>query len=243
MKHLLLLLALSVGFPTFVHAEPAQTQQGEPWTFEIAIDTHATPDLSDWAEKELRPVLEIWYPKIVAMLPSDGFEAPRRVEIQFRDDRDGVADTVGTHVNCYARWFRANLEGEARGAVVHELVHVVQQYGWRHARHNPGWLVEGVADYVRWFKYEPQSHGADVRNPARVLYNDSYRPTANFLNWATEKYDRDLVVQLNTAMREGKYSSDLWKKYTGKTADELGQEWKDQLPKHEPSPSRRGEEK
>ena len=26
----------------------------------------------------------------------------------------------------------------------------------------PGWLTEGIPDYIRWFLYEPQSHGADV---------------------------------------------------------------------------------
>ena len=31
-------------------------------------------------------------------------------------------------------------------------------------------------------------------------------------------------------MREGKYSDDLWRQYTGKTADELGVEWKASFP-------------
>jgi len=30
---------------------------------------------------------------------------------------------------------------------------------------------------------------------------------------------------MNAAMREGKYDDALWKKYTGKTAPELGAEW------------------
>lgn len=36
-------------------------------------------------------------------------------------------------------------------------------------------------------------------------------------------------MKFNTAMRQGKYSDDLWKEYTGKTADELGEEWKKSL--------------
>jgi hypothetical protein len=56
-------------------------------------------------------------------------------------------------------------------------------------------------------------------------YDDSYRITANFLNWVTEKYDKDIVGQMNAAMREGKYDDALWKQYTGKTAPELGAEW------------------
>ena len=48
---------------------------------------------------------------------------------------------------------------EAVGSVIHEEVHVVQQYGYGRRRggtSNPVWLVEGVADYIRWFKYEPE---------------------------------------------------------------------------------------
>lgn len=223
----------AAGLLTDLPATRPATQEAK---YEITVDTSATPDLADWAEKELRPVLEEWYPKIVDMLPSEGYEAPKRFTVEFKDG-NGVADTRGTHVNCYAKWFRKNLKGEAKGAVVHEMVHVVQQYHpvGRHAAGNPGWLVEGIADYVRWYKYEPQSHGADVSNPSAVHYNDAYRPTANFLNWASGKYDKDLVLKLNTAMRQGKYSDDLWKEYTGKKVEELGEEWKDSftLKKHE----------
>jgi hypothetical protein len=215
---------------------PATRPDPAPAKYQIIIDTSATPDLADWADKELRPVLEKWYPKIVEMLPSDGYKAPQRFTVQFRADRDGVADTSATHVNCYARWFRANLKGEAKGAAVHEMVHVVQQYGrvGRRAAVNPGWLVEGIADYIRWYIYEPESRGADVRDPSNVRYNDSYRPTANFINWVSGKYDKDLVLKLNTAMRQGKYNEELWKQYTGKTADELGEEWKQGLESSSP---------
>jgi len=33
------------------------------------------------------------------------------------------------------------------------------------------------------------------------------------------------VSKLNAAMRQGKYSADLWKEYTGKTAEELWKEY------------------
>jgi len=90
--------------------------------------------------------------------------------------------------------------------------------------------VEGEADYVRWFKYEPQSHGADLVWMKHMRhfaphYNDSYRITANFLNWVSEKYDAKLVPEMNAAMRDGKYDDSLWKQYTGHTAPELGDEW------------------
>lgn len=199
---------------------------------EITIDTSETPDLAEWAEKTLRPVCEEWYPQIVEMLPSDKYTAPQKFSITFRKDKKGVADTGGTKINCAADWYRKELKREAVGSIVHEMVHVVQQYGRaRGGARNPGWLVEGVADYVRWYKFEPQSHGTDIRDPSKAKYDASYRVTANFLNYVTEKYDKDLVKKLNAAMRDGKYSDDIWKQATKKSVEELGQEWKDSLGK------------
>jgi len=45
------------------------------------------------------------------------------------------------------------------------------------------------------------------------------------------KYDKNLIQQRKTAMREGKYSEELWKKETGKTVAELNDEWKADLAK------------
>ncbi|MDB5291947.1 MAG: hypothetical protein JWL69_3188, partial [Phycisphaerales bacterium] len=203
--------------------------------YEFSIDSSQAPDLKDWADNTLAPVMLKWYPIIVEMLPSDDYTAPVKFTLVIENPGRGVAATGGTKIMCAAPWFRRNLKGEAVGAVVHEMVHVVQQYG-RARRNNPdavrppGWLVEAMADYIRWFKYEPQSHGADrVRDPANAKYDSPYRVGANFLNFVTDKYDKEIVKQLNAAMRQGKYSDELWKKYTGKTADELGQEWKDGL--------------
>src|ERR1051326_2239676 len=201
--------------------------------YQITIDTSTAPDLTEWADRELAPVAQRWYPKIVQMLPSEGYEAPKAVAIAFRDGMSVPAAASGSRISCNAGWFRKNLKGEARGAVVHEMVHVVQQYG-RARRNNPqptrtpGWLVEGIADYIRWFLYEPETKGAEItpRNLSRAKYDGNYRITGNFLNWVTETYARDIVEKLNAAARAGKYSEDLWKNYTGKTVQELGDEWK-----------------
>ena len=159
------------------------------------------------------------------MLPSSGYTAPRRVSVTFRKDMRGVAGTSGTRIACAGDWFRRNLDGEAVGAVVHELVHVIQRYGRvRNGNSNPGWLVEGVADYIRWFHFEPPSQRPRP-NPATAHYTDSYRTTAAFLNFVAETQDQDVVKKLNTAMREGRYTAELWKEYTGKTVDELWEEY------------------
>jgi hypothetical protein len=195
--------------------------QPEAAGFEVAIDATEMPQLADWVEKRLRPVCREWYPKIVEMLPSEGFKAPRHCTVTFRKDMQGVAATGGTQVNCAGQWFSHNLDGEAAGAVVHELVHVVQRYGRvRGGRPNPGWLVEGIADYIRWFLFEPESQRPRP-DPARAKYTDSYRTTAAFLNYVVEHHDKDFVRKINAAMREGRYFPELWKEYSGKTVDEL----------------------
>ena len=177
-------------------------------------------------DKKLQPTVDTWYPKIIKALPSKDYTAPDHVSIVITNNYRGVAATGGTHVSCNAAWFKRNKDGEAAGAVVHELVHVVQQYRRvRGGMSNPGWLVEGIADYIRWFKYEPTPTGTRPRNPDRANYTDSYRITAGFLNFVVEKHDKEIVVKLNAAMRQGKYSADLWKQYTGKTADELWKEY------------------
>lgn len=211
----------------------AKTFEAGEGKYRITIDTTVVPDLTEWTEKNLAPVTQAWYPKIVAMLPSDNFQAPEHVTIVFRENMRVPAAASGNRISCNADWFKKNLDGEARGSVVHELVHVVQQYG-RARRDNPnatrapGWLVEGIPDYIRWFLYEPETKGAEItrRNLERAKYDASYRITGNFLNWVVNTFDKEIIRKLNTAAREGKYREDLWKEYTGKTVQELGEQWK-----------------
>jgi hypothetical protein len=228
---IILLLALST---CIVGAETNKIFSTEDSKYHFVMDTSAVPDLSEWANTELVPVVKDWYPKIVKLLPSGGFEPSTNVTIRFRESMGRTpASAGGGRVNCNAEWFRKNLKGEAKGAVVHELVHIVQEYGRARrvnpdAARTPGWITEGIPDYIRWFLYEPQAKGAEItqRNLARARYDGNYRITANFLNWVVEKYDKQLIQKLNVAAREGKYAEDLWKEYTGKTLQELGDEWR-----------------
>ncbi|HEY3861318.1 MAG TPA: basic secretory protein-like protein [Verrucomicrobiae bacterium] len=205
--------------------------------YEIVFDASRAPDLADWTTNKLAPVLLEWYPKIVDYLPSEGFEAPAKFTVTLRPGR-GVADTENTRINVYIPWVHSQINGQAIGSVVHECVHVVQQYGYarRHNPHpaeNPGYFVEGLADYFRFYKFEPQTKGAEIRRRGlqNANYNRSYRVTANFLNWATEKFGQDLVPRLNAAMREGNYSADFWTKETSKSLQDLNTAWKDDLKK------------
>ncbi len=193
--------------------------------YDIEFDVSEMPELQPWVDETLKPVCREWYPKIVGLLPSEGYAAPERFRISFRKDMPGVAHCAGTRIECAGSWFMNNRDGEAAGAVVHEMVHVVQQYGGgRRGHRNPGWLVEGLADYIRWFLYEPAELRPRV-NPARAKYTDSYRTTGAFLDYLVREHDEELVVKLNAAMRRGEFRDALWKDSTGKTVDELWAEF------------------
>jgi hypothetical protein len=230
--------------------KPAVTNsfEAEGGKYRFIMDTTVAPDLTEWSAKELAPVVREWYPKLVTLLPSEGYKAPTNVTIRFREDMGRTpASAGGGRINCNAEWFKRNLKGEAIGAVVHEMVHVVQQYGLARrnnpdATRTPGWLVEGIPDYIRWFLYEPHTKGAEItqRNLSRARYDASYRVTGNFLNWVTTNYHEEIVVKLNAAAREGRYKEELWKEWTGKELAALGEEWKkgheDRLGAAEPPP-------
>ena len=204
--------------------------------YEFTVDTSAAPELADWAKEKIVPMAKEWYPKILELLASDGFSPPKKFSITFSHEMKGVAATSGTRIRCAADWFAKELEREGVGAVFHEIVHVAQQYGGgRRAESGgqrpPGWLVEGIPDYLRWYLFEPQSHGAEISKSrfARAHYDGRYRITANFLNWVTKEYHREVVKTLNAAMRAGTYQDDLWKTMTDHTLAELDSLWRDSL--------------
>jgi len=200
--------------------------------FDWTLDVSQSPDLKEWAETKLKPAVDRWYPIWVDCLASDGFTAPKNFKITIKPMR-GVAATSDTDVVVSEDWIRRQIKkpewNEAVGSVIHELVHVVQQY---HGRGNPGWMVEGVADYFRWFHYEPVEHRPKLSatRAARAKYSDSYQITAAFLDFVAANHDHEFVVKMNAAMRQGRYSPDLWSDYTGMTVKDLWSEYIKSLP-------------
>lgn len=98
--------------------------------------------------------------------------------------------------------------------VTHEVMHIVQAYP---AGSEPGWLVEGIADYVR-HKYGVDNAGAGWSLPHLQddhHYTNSYRVTARFLNWIESDHKAGFVKALDSAMRSRTYTEDIWKSETG----------------------------
>jgi hypothetical protein len=201
-------------------AEPVATFR---YPVEFEVDVADAPEMKEWAEKVAR-LCELWYPRINEELKADGYRPATRISISLKSSYDGVAAASGTRITGSVKFFKAHPDDV--GAMIHETCHVVQRY---RGRGNPGWLVEGVADYVRFFVFEPGKAGPV--NPKRAHYNGSYRTTASFLAFVAEKYDKGLVLKLNKLMREGKYKEDAFKELTGKTVQELDEEWLKSLAK------------
>jgi hypothetical protein len=193
------------------------------YPIEFAIDATQAPEIKDWTEKVAR-ICERAYPMINEELKSEGFVPARQINLIMKKDYDGVAFASGTSITGSVKFFTDHPDDV--GAMVHETAHVVQHY---RARNNPGWLVEGVADYVRYFKYEPQK--TRRLDPQRARYNGSYHTSASFLAYVANKYDKEAVLKINKVMRDGKYTDAIFEQVTGKNLKELDEEWRASLKK------------
>jgi hypothetical protein len=224
--------------PALQHFEKKiETFTSKDGKYKYILDSSESPDLHEWAKVHLMPVMEDWYPKIIGMIPVDGYTPPDTIHFTMKlattlpGHAQGVpAFASGNNVTLNANFMRDQQGGEAVGCAIHEIVHVVQfgsPGGSTRGRRPPTWVTEGVADYIRWFLFEPQAKGAEItpRNFGSANYDSSYRVTANFFDFVIKNHEKDLMKKLNLATHTG-YSPDLWKEWTGKTAEELNEEWK-----------------
>lgn len=185
----------------------------------MLLDVNDAPEVKDWAIKAANYAIK-WHPEICKKLPSDGYSAPRQVTIQFKV-MNGVAYTNGKTITVSAAWIKKHPED--LGMIAHELTHVIQQYG---RGEKPGWLVEGIADYVRYYFVEPGTKQGGF-NPDRG-YKGGYNPAAAMLNWLEIK-NPGIVVKLNAMLREGKYTGEQFKDLAGGDPDAVWEEFKGSL--------------
>jgi len=132
----------------------------------------------------------------------------------------GVAETDNGRVTISSHWM--HLHPEDIDVITHEVMHIVQDYG---NSVGPGWLTEGIADYVR-YKFGVNNAAAGWSLPKykpTQNYDNAYRITARFLLWTEEKVKPGIVKKLDKALRNHTYNDQTWQQLTGKTVDEL---WK-----------------
>ncbi len=90
------------------------------------------------------------YQMVAHLLGADERSLPKQVTILITYRmQTKEAGAVGDEIKVNAQYAR-NHRTELR-LIVHELTHIVQRY----PGDPPMWLLEGIADYVRYYHYEP----------------------------------------------------------------------------------------
>lgn len=117
---------------------------------------------------------------------------------------------------------------EDMGMIVHELMHVIQ-VGYKEC---PSWLVEGIADYVRYYWFDPPSRRPRAGRDADC--RGSYGITAQFLDWAAHRYQPNLLRALDLGFRTGQSAESIFLNATRKSLDQLNAEWKRELQRQAP---------
>ena len=144
--------------------------------------------------------------------------APKQVTFVIDPEYTGVAASGDSLTRFNPKWYEQNPNDI--DVVTHEVMHIVQAY----RNHSlPSWVTEGIADFVRYTLGVNNASANWSLTPfnAGQSYTNSYRITARFFVWIVNKYDKDFVKKLNTAMRDNIYDHTFWEKITGKTVDEL----------------------
>ncbi len=199
----------------------------------VEVDASDYPAGQAWGAAA-QSLVRAWYPRICELLATDGrdpwtnakkgsaYRAPKVIRLVIKRDLNVPAYASDGTITINGKWITAHPDD--LGMMVHELTHVVQSYPDTDA----GWLVEGIADYIRWWRYEPELHATQGRtkiDPEKSKYTDAYRITAVWLAWCTQKYDRRLVPALDSALRNHEDPMPVFQKVTGKDADALWREF------------------
>ncbi len=179
----------------------------------IRVDCGEAPDLQEWAEKVRQDGVRM-YPVFTNLFRSAGYTPPQALRIVFKARDRGVAATGGTNISVSANWVRQHPDDY--GCVIHEIAHVVQSY----PRYDPTWLVESLADYARFWKYEPVERRPRPR-PEHIQPHATYQAGAAFLGWLAERFGEELVTKLSAAVRERRYRDELFVELTGQSLDDL----------------------
>lgn len=188
--------------------------------YRVEINVADAPEHAKWAEAAEKLGSE-WFGRIVNLISFPRHPpSPRVVRVQISKEYKGVAYASGDAITIADEWVRKN-PTDSYGVIIHELTHVVQSY--------PGgaesWLVEGIADYVRFGIYEARPLDWFPKSKKPQGYRDSYQVAAGFLLWLEAGPAPGIVRRLNTALRERRHDAGLFEKAAGKTLDALWQDY------------------
>lgn len=222
--------------PTLAISEPPQAQL----SVTISQDKKATAD---------KLVLE-WYPRINALLYAPTHPLPYaapKTQVDATMKYDGVpAYAESDTIHLWAGYITKQDEADFEGMVIHELTHINQaakNFG------DNGWVVEGVADYVRhkYFAkdiettlrltpdgrlqgYAPQDiylHSLQQRKVdlSKQGYQARYTVASTFLYWLEARKDSHIIHEISVALEQGNFTPALFEQACGKPLDALWDEF------------------
>jgi hypothetical protein len=225
----------------------------QPTAFQVRVDISQVPEAKSRVEPTKQLITE-WYPKINAILFGKDYPLPLnevqvvfepkiergsgadRIELPAHEDEDVTRSIGKIHINFS---YLERVQYPYLATLIHELTHVAQQY-----KNAPEWLNEGIADYVRhkYFERDIEAkllplHGyqfdgqqmdqAKFRKEGYVL---GYTIAAPFLFWLEQRKDSGLIVALNRALRDGRYSPAIFQQRCGASLEALWSEFIAQSP-------------
>lgn len=184
----------------------------------ITVDVSESPESAKWAA-EAKKLAEAWWPHLCQLLSTQDFKPPKAIKFKFRNKQDAPAYAGGGEISFSVDWITKHPDD--MGVVIHELTHIVQSYPGNKV--DTGWLVEGIADYMRWWRFEPEALNHRI-NWEKATYKDGYGTTAWLLAWAGRKHNMGLVPALDLNLRKGEDPNPTILRMTGKNVEDL---WKD----------------
>jgi hypothetical protein len=212
----LLLLAFSL-FTSRAAAQDSLRIEKEGWSLDFLQPS------TGFASQTKEQLIDLYFKVYPQLVKDFNPEATRVVKVKIDTAYDGVAYASRGQIVISSHWLAKN-PGDI-DVLTHELMHIVQAYP---GRSGPGWLVEGIADYVR-YKYGIAHEAAGWQLPALKEdhhYTSSYRVTARFIAWVEETQSPGIVKLLDQALRNRQYKVQIWEEQTGKSLDDLWQDYK-----------------
>ncbi len=186
----------------------------------ITVDLSESPESEAWAE-EAKKLAASWWPHLCQLLSTQEFTPPKSIKFMFRKKQDAPAYATRNEISFSVDWITKHPED--MGVVIHELTHLVQAYPANKA--DTGWLVEGIADYIRWWRFEPEALNHRI-NWDKASYKDGYGTAAWLLAWAGRRFSMGLVPALDSRLRKGEDPYPVLERVTGMTMDDLWKEFR-----------------
>ena len=182
----------------------------------VKIEGTDTPEGAAWAQRA-KEMVELWFPIVATYLDTPGWKAPQEITLEFKEMK-GVAHAGGNRITISKAWIKHHPEDI--GMVLHEMVHIIQAYP---PQKDHWWLIEGVADYIRFWQAEPAGQPKIARG--KNHYKQGYRVTGAFLAWVRAERAPLIIQEVNFALRRGVYSDKLFREKTGKDLETLWTEF------------------